>query len=367
MANRYDRARQRRMEQAAKRAFAASRRVALRQFRKTPVGQLVQQAQRVSIGRGSARRMEQLTERVQQLGGSAMARNIEAQGGVMKYAANEAARLALNNLLRALGPLGQIFSALLGMQRKASSLERQLQSAVKLLEAFGYDVISPTERRKNRALDAALTAIEEEESRRGRPMGAKPALAEPVQAAPIWAPGREYGEPTRPEVEAFGQETRTPGSSNVYSFSFTPENDRTGTLYVTFRPWWPGMKGNRPNSRGPMYAYFDLPFSRYREFAREAMSSAGGAVWRYLRVHDSQWDHQYDYRLVFAKGVTTHIPVEGGQYVPRKITSRGYIQRQGFRGFMLPSRTFGGQEYPYPYRAPPDRAFPNRAEPNRGR
>ena len=93
------------------------------------------------------------------------------------------------------------------------------------------------------------------------------------------------GAPPRPGDESpFGQETLTPQSSNVFSYSYQP---RTSTLYVTFKAnalnpdsvrEGKGRKGGmrqlhgtlgstvrgKTNERGPMYAYFDVPARKYQ-------------------------------------------------------------------------------------------------------
>ena len=364
--NRQQRARQKLLKQATRSGLSASRRVARRTFRKSTLGQLAAEASRLGSGRGSQRRMEQMGRRVEQLAGRGVLREIESQGGVAKYAASFATRLAMQELFRALGPLGSIFGALMESQRKTSSLQRQLDTAVKFLEAFGYTTISPAARRKNRKLDAALQALEEEEAISRIPK-ARPKPEEEPRRPAVWEPCKTYTEPSEKEVEAFGRETKTSKSSNVFSFSYNQESQRAGTLYVTFKPWWPGQKGKRPNQRGPMYAYFDVPPSKFREFLTDAKNSAGSAVWDYLRQRGTMSGHQYDYRLMSAKGAATHIPVEGGQYVPRKITPLGYVPRKGIAGFSLPGRAFIAEAGLHLNRGRPNRAFPDRAEPNTGR
>lgn len=364
--NRQQRARQKLLKQATRYGLAASSRVARRTFRKSSLGQLAAEATRLGSGRGSQRRIEQMGRRVEQLAGRGVLREIESQGGVAKYAASFATRIAMQELFRALGPLGSIFGALMESQRKTSSLQRQLDTAVKFLEAFGYTTISPAQRRKNRKLDAALQALEEEDAISRIPK-ARPKPEEEPRRPAVWEPGKTYTDPSQKEVEAFGRETKTSKSSNVFSFSYNQTGERSGTLYVTFKAWWPGQKGKRPNQRGPMYAYFAVEPSTYREFLKDAKNSAGEAVWKYLRQEGkgNASVSQYDYRLVFAKGVATHIPVEGGQYVPRKLTASGYIPRRAFAGFSLAERAFPGKSLPN--RGRPNRAFPDRAEPNTGR
>lgn len=93
-----------------------------------------------------------------------------------------------------------------------------------------------------------------------------------------------------------------------------------GVLYVTFKLWQPGQRGERPNQPGPTYAYYDVPTAKYMMFLSKSKKSPGEAVWDYLRQRGSQHGHQHAYRLVFGAQVP-HGGREvqaGGIYVPRK-------------------------------------------------
>lgn len=150
---------------------------------------------------------------------------------------------------------------------------------------------------------------------------------------------------------------KTPGSSNVYGYYFERESRRVGILYVTFKA---EVDGERPNAPGQTYAYYDVPVRKHHEFQQAAASSAGGAVWDYLRIRGTVWGHQHQYRLVQSHG----------DYVPRKATPRGYrtrnlpalgVGRREYRRSTLPERLF----YP-PNRGGPNRGDPNRGDPDRG-
>lgn len=138
----------------------------------------------------------------------------------------------------------------------------------------------------------------------------------------------------------------TPGSSNVYSFWWIPDQNTStgkksenGTLYVTYKTWYKGTKQNRPNEAGSTYAYSNVARSRYKEFV-EATSpnSAGWAVWEYLRVRGTRSGHQHPYRLasgqvnmpdskISGKRYRDAGDVHGGVYVPRKATAAGFRAR----------------------------------------
>jgi hypothetical protein len=153
-----------------------------------------------------------------------------------------------------------------------------------------------------------------------------------------------------------GQLHRTPGSSNVWGFSFVPDSSRrAGTLYVTFlrsafhklhRPSGSkvqvhGTKGKthagKLNQPGAQYAYFSVPTTLYRRFL--TANSAGRFVWDELRIRGTIYGHQYRYQLV-AGVIDTET---GGLYVPRKATRKGFQKRalavdgKGKRGFITSS------------------------------
>ena len=282
------------------------------------------------------------------------------------------------------------------INRSSKGLDKQLETAQKFLEAFGYEVISPAARRGSKKLDAALTILEQAQQTANQPAtptpGAPPVPGQPgpgppgsippppPQAPPRGgtfgppiAPGQVFAPPTPLEESAFGAEIQTPGSSNVYSYSYKPEDNFKGTLYVTFKAWWPGQKvgkdGKRPHIRGPLYAYFDVDAETAHDFVRMSSASAGGAVWTYLRQKGTLTGHWFDYRLVQGAVIPGKVP--GGVYIPRKITALGLFKRKGFKGYSLPNEPWGGGNYPrgfggQPNRADPDRGTPNGGQPNRG-
>ena len=160
----------------------------------------------------------------------------------------------------------------------------------------------------------------------------------------------------------------TPGSSNVYGYYFEFESRTRGILYVTFLGQ--NSDGTRSGA-GATYGYYDVPGQTYHQFQNAAASSAGGAVWDYLRVRGTQWAHQHNYRLIQVSG----------DYIPRKATQRGYrtrnlptlntnrepavnargreIGRLEYRRSTLPERI-------RPIDGRPNRGRPDRGEPDRG-
>jgi hypothetical protein len=127
---------------------------------------------------------------------------------------------------------------------------------------------------------------------------------------------------------------RTPGSSNVYSFTWIEDEPRVafgqkartmrrpnptdmGTLIVTFKDWTPGVK-DRPDTPGATYAYMMVPRAKWEMFvASTSPNTAGVAVWDYCRVRGTISGHQHLYRLL---SVT-------GEYVPRRADPSGFRTR----------------------------------------
>jgi len=193
---------------------------------------------------------------------------------------------------------------------------------------------------------------------------------------------------------------RTSGSSNVYSYIWfsndytvmdegyvakrprvaSKKAEKNGTLIVTFKAWEPGMKqSERPDTPGATYAYSNVSEIKYNLFNSMAESSAGEAVWDYLRLRGTLTGHQHGYRLISVSG----------DYVPRKATARGFRAREmimppKFSSTITatkPSTLPPGPLTRFGHPISPEEAlsprqarayarrggYPNRGEPNRGR
>jgi hypothetical protein len=125
--------------------------------------------------------------------------------------------------------------------------------------------------------------------------------------------GRDRGHSD--DMQAVMDQMRRVSSSNVYGYFFELESATSGILYVTFLG--DRGKGARTNSPGSTYAYYDVPAIKIQQFQAASESSAGGAVWDYLRVRQSHWEHQHRYRLIQV----------AGDYVPRKASQTGFQSR----------------------------------------
>lgn len=188
-----------------------------------------------------------------------------------------------------------------------------------------------------------------------------------------------YDEQLWQNVQA--NEVRVVSSSNVYSYYFEAESPSSGILFVTFLHWEKGMKSTDRSGPGATYAYANVPTRKYEEFRNAADTSAGTAVWDYLRVRGTVHEHQHPPRLIQV----------AGDYVPRKATARGFAdrtlvspgmsptsRRQTFRRSQSRENHPGRQFFKRSTLAAtpnagrirrngkPNRGEPNRGEPNRG-
>lgn len=201
--------------------------------------------------------------------------------------------------------------------------------------------------------------------------------------------GRDASYDDAGAVDRLMDKMRKVSSSNVWGYYFEIEgNPQIGLLYVTFLAEAPAG-GERPQSPGSTYVYFDVPTKKYHEFARASDASAGKAVWDYLRVRGTVWQHQHRYKFLQNQG----------EYIPRKATRTGFRTRHQVDTFAakIPNETWSAlsrleksrnpavAEYGQKMRrdllskaghrrstlAPrsflPNRAGPNRGRPNTGR
>lgn len=144
--------------------------------------------------------------------------------------------------------------------------------------------------------------------------------------------GRDRSYDDENAVSRIMDKMRQVSSSNVWGYYFELEgNPHTGLLYVTFlAESSPG--GKRSQAPGSTYVYFDVPTKKYHEFARASDASAGKAVWDYLRVRGTVWEHQHRYRFIQNEG----------EYVPRKATRTGFRTRHQQNPFAarIPNETW---------------------------
>jgi len=327
---------------AARKAAKRAARVARSEFSRTPLGSVVSSVRKI---RRDSKKYNKTLDKIEAMVLGGQTEKIRAAGGVEKYAVDATVTETLDDLFKTLGPMGDVLRVLFEGTKSQTKLNSQIDAAVQFLEAFGQgDRIAEDVER------TIETAQEIEAAGSGTGTG----------------PRVVYDPPTEAEEGVFGREIQV-SSSNVFSFSFRHESRTRGILYVTFLAWAPGRSGR--SGRGPLYAYYDVPVTKYQQFKSAASSSAGSAVWDYLRVRGSSSGHQHQYNLL--QGAVMPGVVPGGVYIPRKATPRGFRRRAvpnvgtGKRGFTrstLPERLFRGA----PDRGTPNRGTPNRGTPNRG-
>jgi hypothetical protein len=161
----------------------------------------------------------------------------------------------------------------------------------------------------------------------------QPPLEEPYDNIQLLGRDRSYDD----SLQRVMDRMRIVQSSNVYGYYYEIETtpERGGILYVTFL----GGEGEDRSGPGATYAYYDVPLEKYRRFQNASAVSAGNAVWDYLRIRGTIWNHQHRYRLIQVSG----------DYIPRKATRLGFktrhlpapgVGRRSFRRSTLAPRTF---------------------------
>lgn len=343
--------------QLFKMASKAERRLARRSFAAHPSAGLYKSLGSVTTGRAGHGNMRQMLKRVNTAEVRDLMRNVERgrRGGAAKYSKRDEQE-QLNRLLGLLGPIGEVIRAVVGRGSTRDFEDSALDAAVNLIRAMGHEVLSRKgQPGHDRGLEAARQVLEEG-GYTVTPPGGGGSIGDDGGTSFSWGDPEGTNWLRRSEVHV--------NSSNVYSYAWQPETENFGTLYVTFRAWTPGMR-HPSASAGATYAYYAVPFAKFRDFARAAQGSAGGAVWDYLRVRGSVSDHQHPYELV--GGV---LMSKEEVYIPRKATDAGYFRRavqvpRAGRGTWQRS-TLASREFA-PERGGPNRGQPNRGGPSRGR
>jgi hypothetical protein len=286
-------------------------------------------------------------------------------------------KAAVDLLLKELGPIGNLIKSAFGGKKGGSRRQRELSSAMKLLEAFGYTVLPPpTTRGRRRTGKGGATAA-------GRTRAKKTvgAIARGIDRAREWLSSVGYpipeeeapepkpvagvsmvsetGEPLRiVELPVKGRGQQFPvdhpivtgqmipvSSSNVHSYSY---DFAVRILYVRY------LQGKGQHKvKGPLYGYSNVMPDLFLEMYKAP--SKGKWIWDALRIRGTMSGHKKDYALVGIQG----------DYVPRKATIEAVagttLKREIFhqrtvltsRGRELTSRL-------------PSTASPNRAKPNNG-
>jgi hypothetical protein len=264
--------------------------------------------------------------------------------GFERYARKRADEEILQQVFNALGPLGRVFEALLRPRGKplTGNIQREQETAIKFLEAFGHHVIRPpgskaTEKQKERAFAKQVEKLGFKVVPATTMPQTPPTTPTPgLKPLPGWAeharaqqakPQKPYEPARRPRTTIdinFGDgkmrrvklddpivtgEMVKVVSSNVYAIGFdiNQHSPVIGTLKVRF--WQTeGATARGAKVPGALYYYYNVPTDIFRRFQRAA--SKGKFVWDNLRIRGTVSGHKFDYSLQgIARG-----------YVPRKAT-----------------------------------------------
>ena len=334
-------------------ATTRERRSTVRSFQSSPVMRLARDVRKATRGRRGREAMKDLRSRLMGPEVKRLVGELE-RGFKSRYAERDDG--TLNRVLDLLGPVGTVIRSAVGEGRNVFGRD-SWDAAVNLIRAFGGEVITKRGRPEyDRGIEAAKEALEAAGYEVNPPGDHRTEIRDIDHVAAERGATGPFG--TAPDYLAETQQQVH--SDSVYSYSYIQQTERYGTLYVTFRGWTPNA--GKTDGPGATYAYYDVTPDKYRHFARAAQRSAGEAVWDYLRVRGSAFEHQHPYELVGGVPVPKSPP-----YIPRKASTRGYMERtlrvesEGRTRLMrsqLPSREYE--------QGRPNRGEPNRGQPNRG-
>lgn len=382
-----------------KAAGKAARDEAVRAFRKTTVGQFLGEAERVAQGQYRYQRLGKLAERyAKRFHPESMLKEmyrvpaVALAAEITRYAKGGGAGAKIvDELFKALGPAGKLLQSLIKPLpgRTKSTSSREVQSALQLLRAFGYEVLPPENiddvAERGRAVRSSSEFLES--------MGFKVTPATDAEKSGEQMEPKERGQ-SRPgrktvDVEIGGKTRRirkddpiitgefilASNSSNVHSFAYDVEDHALYIRYWQDSGTGAGKFGGGGGGRGgggggggripgPMYRYAHVPVEVFERMQRA--NSKGTFVWDNIRIRGTVSGHRYDYELT---GIAD-------QYVPRKATLKPdgewFVKRQWWENgqtyvskadqLVRPMVSTGA-----PNRGTPNRGGPNRGGPNRGR
>jgi hypothetical protein len=238
--------------------------------------------------------------------------------------------------LDSLGPAGKVLKSF----ALGRGSQRDLDWALRLVRAFGYEVLPPPGKRTRASLRRAVPAMvsmlrdlgvnievpEELDKTQPKTRGRVP-QATPYTTTDRFAPlGRRTLENGRVEVQmgfglgsrqfakdhpvVTGRMVRSTSSSNVWSYGYDVDS-----LYLYVR-----YHGREHGTAGPLYRYSGVYPHEFLTLLDQ--DSKGKWVWDHLRLRGSRTIHQKPYELV---GIT-------GDYVPRRAARVGgedwWVNRQ---------------------------------------
>jgi len=311
------------IQQLFQHAARELKQAAVREFQRTAIGQLAGYLQNGRQFDRPAAHLVRRLSRVAQAGPGELVRTaVGSELGTVVHMVERYKRGAqaevVADFLRALGPVGELLGLLVAPTdpriKPQGRLGRQFAAAIRFLQAFGYEVLPPAERRAREPDRRAVAAAKSYLESLGYtvvPPGEMPGRREELPGGLELRPGRKTVDVPlstgqtmrlRPDHPMLTGELVACQSSNVHSFRYDYE---TATLYVRFL----GRAGRGAHGGpGPLYRYSDVEPELFLSLQRAA--SKGGWVWDHLRIRGTISGHQKDYELV---GVS-------GGYVPRKAT-----------------------------------------------
>lgn len=322
-------------QNAAKHIQEAAR----REFQRTTVGRLAQEAVRVQreASRGPERLQSGLQSYVKHgmddalrsLKGSTFG---ELSRDIQRYSREGPTRLLIQQFLADLGPAGTLINALIGPGTK---LAGELEIMAGVLRSFGFDVTmpGPGARSSGPSSVAAARKMLEEAGYTVYGPGEQPKQP-PLEAGehrPLVTGLMDLVDEYRGRVPAdhpmlTGDMVMTPASTNVHSVGY--DVDQT-MLYVRFKGYVRGEQARkkhlgrgglyeaaRRQGPGPLYRYWPVLPEEFLDLMKTQFGGMGTGpgewLWDNVRVRGTWGQHQKNYELV---GITQN-------YVPRQAITR---------------------------------------------
>lgn len=365
------------------------RKTAVRQFRSTDLGKIVGEIDSAVRGKTTKAKMQRIADLGNRLTPGKLFDELEktdstAQlaGEIAKYAGGAIRDRALNALFDMAGPVGHLLKALFRpFGKKVTRVERELQAAANLLQAFGFGVTSKPVSRKPKRGERGKTKeqqakelLEElgyeviapgESRQQERPSQLDEGPLPPVpldqagRFATLEFDGRTRRVPINDPIIT-GEMVRVEGSSNVHSIGIQVDPSGRGNRHELYVRFLDNRDGQRVGP-GPLYVYYGVPIEVWDAFMMAR--SKGTFIWDQIRIRGTVSGHRYQYDL---KGISRG-------YVPRRAKLIGNDEWFVKRTFKTQIQTRESQlddelvRRGRPNRGAPNRGGPNRGTPNRGR
>lgn len=338
-------------------AGRAIQQACLAKFRQTTVGQVLTAVERATAG---GRKMAQVDKMAERYGRQWQSRSVlksmvptelgRFMGELRKYSKGSTAGTQfLDAFLGQLGPAGKLLQGLFGAGKNLGTLNRDIETAAQLLEAFGWVTIPPGSykppaggRVRPSGVEGMISTLENlgykvippeavtdkrktrKEERKAERVteGIEKAKARDTKTVVI--DGVRYPK-THPIVT--GETVLCPNSTNVYGFWYDAANQY---LFVQF------LQGDEEGTQGagPVYRYSGVTRKEFIRFymGRDRGNRSGGDsspgtwVWEHLRVRGTVSGFRKPYRLAGIMGGyvprAAMLSPEGEEYVPRHVRTK---------------------------------------------